>query len=179
MDELDLASALIAESETVVSYPVKTQGSGDHEAPVILLTDLDASRVQRGNSSQDGLVTDDSGTVVGERLEHKYKASSVIEARSATETESYTLASNLRDHFAVFEEYEDQLHNDVIEVYIGKVKQTDPVVETPEPLYKHYFSLSVKYTHTVTRQIENDTSSDSSGTAVQELTSVEDDITLS
>lgn len=145
MKELDLAEVLLNESETIVGYPVKTQGSGDHESPVILLTDLDANRIQEGNSSKSELLTDTDGNVTGEKLEHKYQASAVLEARSATETESYTLASNLRDHFAVFEEFPDDLHTDVQDATVGQVKQTDPVVKTPEPLYKHYFTLSVKY----------------------------------
>lgn len=166
MNELDLAAALLDESETVVSYPIKTQGSGDHESPVILLTDLDANRIQQGNSSQAGLVTDGSGNVTGEKLEHKYKASAVLEARSATETESYTLASDLRDHFTIFDEYASELHQDVQNLTVGNVKQTDPVVKTPEPLYKHYFTLSIKYIRVVTRSVDS------------VIDGIEDDITL-
>jgi len=167
MNELDISEALLNESELVVSYPAKTQGSGDHEAPVILLTDLDANRVQKGNTTRAGLVTSDDGSVTGEILEHKYKASAVLEARSASEIESYSLASDLRDHFSVFEEYPSEFHTEVKDISVGQIKQTDPVVETPQPLYKHYITLSIKYLHRFTRSVDST------------IESIEDELTLS
>jgi hypothetical protein len=173
MDKLALAESLLNECESVVNFSVKTKGSGSHESPVVLLMETDADRIQRGNSSNDGLVTDDSGSVTGVRLATKFLSNPIIQAQSTNEVDAYQYASDLREHFTILEEWPEMLHADCLELSVGELKQKNPQVDPlPETTYKHYFRLDIRFKNTVVREITSDDN-------VQELTSITDDISLS
>ena len=158
MNRLDVSATLIDEAEQVVTVPVRTRGAGDHSTPVVLVSAPEVGRRARGNSAFAGYYDEDGdGTHDGILLEHTYEGRATIEARSNDEVESYELAKAVYDQLAVHEEYPTSFHADLNNLSRGSIEPTGFQGPTPEPIYKHTFSVGVDYSDTVQVPFSEDT----------------------
>lgn len=158
MDRLDLAELLIDKSEAAVSVPVKTRGAGDHAVPTILISDVNADRRAEGNSAKAGL-NDSTGDGTDDELvlAHIYEASATIESRSEDEVQSYTLLKSIYDSMAVYEEVPEAFHSELNDFSLGRLKQGGFQAPTPEPVFKHTFSVSLDFNNSVKVALDSDT----------------------
>lgn len=158
MDRLDVEEILIDEAEAAVSVPVRTKGSGDHTTPVVLVSPPSVFRRAAGNSAKAGFYDGDGdGTHDGILLKHIYAGQVTIEFRSNDEVESYELAKAVYDRLAVHEEYPASFHGDMNDLFRSEIESTGFQGPTPEPIYKHTFSIDVDYSDTVQVPFNEDT----------------------
>jgi hypothetical protein len=156
MERLDVAETLLNEAEEAVDVTARTRGSGDHSTPVVLLSKVNAYRRAKGNSSRNGLRdTDGDGDPEEVLLKHIYEASATFETRSEDEVESYQLARSLYERLSAYEEFPERFHSGLNDFSLGELKQGGFQAPTPEPVYKHTFSISLDFSDEIAFTIEN------------------------
>lgn len=146
MDRLDIAEELIDNAENAAEVPVRTRGSGDHSTPVVLVTAPEVDPRAKGNSAKNGTYDDTGdGTPDGIEFKYTYEGQATIEARSHDEVESYQLAKAVYDQLALYEEYPASFHSGMNDFERDKIEPGGFQGPTPEPIYKHEFSVGIDY----------------------------------
>jgi hypothetical protein len=158
MNKLDVVSALIDRAEQATAsvnadVPVKTSGSGDLSSPVVVFSDVDATRVDQGTPNVVGVVQD-AGVVIAHKFRHTYNATVIVEARSTNEVDAYNLVRACRDYFTVYEDSPTALDSDTISVSVSEVAQGDFQVDLPTPTMKQMVTVEVRYTDIVVSPVD-------------------------